>query len=66
MNSQTETASEIARPHRQMTDQHRKNLSRSMKKMWARRRRLLGKHRQKISGSVKERWAERERMPDEH
>jgi hypothetical protein len=66
MNSQTETASETARPHRQMTDQHRKNLSRSLKNMWARRAGLSGEHRQKISGSVKERWAERGRMPDGH
>jgi hypothetical protein len=66
MNSQAETASDTTRPQRPMTAQHRRNLSRSMKKWWARRGGLSDETRQKISASVTERWAERGRMPHEH
>jgi hypothetical protein len=65
MNSQAEPVSATARPKRQLTDQHRKTLSESMKKLWARRRGLSSEHRQKISVSVKESWAVLGQMPEE-
>ena len=64
VNSQVRTASETKRPPRPMTDQHRKNLSRSIKNLWATRRGLSSEHRQKISVSVKKRLAERGQVPD--
>jgi hypothetical protein len=66
MNSQAETASETARPKRQMTEQHRKNLSASLKKMWTRRGGLSSEHRKKISTSVKESWDVLGQMSEEH
>jgi hypothetical protein len=66
MKSQPETPSDTAIPQRAMTDQHRKHLSMSMKKMWARRRGLSSEHRQKISASVVKWWAKRGQMPDKH
>src|SRR5882724_10902500 len=59
VNLQAEPATATARPHRQMTDQHRRNLSKSIKKLWARRGGLSSEHRQKISASAKRLWAER-------
>jgi len=66
MNSQTEIASETTRPHRPMSDEHRKRLSQSMKKLWARRGGMTSEHRQKISDAVKKRWAESEQMQEEY
>lgn len=60
-NPRVETASQTTLPHRQLTDQHRKSLSKSMKKMWARRGGLSNEHRQKISVSVVKWWAKRDR-----
>jgi hypothetical protein len=49
-----------------MTDQHRMNLSKSMKKTWAKPDGLSSEHRQKISDSVKKWRAKRRQMPDKH
>jgi hypothetical protein len=46
-------------PQRSMTAQHRKNLSRSMRNLWAGRKGLSSEHRQKISDSVVKWWAKR-------
>jgi len=62
MKSEAEPASEAASPRRQMTDQHRRHLSRSIKMLWARRGGLSSEHRQKISASHKKRYAERRQM----
>jgi hypothetical protein len=52
MNSEVSTAP-TAITRRPMTDQHRKNLSASMKELWARRGGLSVEHRHRISDSVK-------------
>jgi hypothetical protein len=64
-NSQVETATDTEHPHRHMTDEHRRKLSASVKKMWAIRGGLSAEHRQKISVSVKERWTALGSMPDD-
>jgi hypothetical protein len=61
-----EKAPETTRPHQQMTDQHRKHLSKSMKKAWAKQGGVSSETRQMISASVKKRWVERRQMPDKH
>ena len=66
MNPPAVSAFESTRPHRHMTAQHRQNLSRSIKNLWAARGGLSSETRQKISASAKERWAERVRLAGEH
>lgn len=65
MNSQTEIVPDTTRPSRSMTDQHRKNLSEAIKRLWAARGGQSIEHRQKLSVSAKKRWARRKRMSDE-
>jgi len=40
--SEVELSSEPTSPRRQLTDQHRENLSRAMKKWWAKRKSAMG------------------------
>ena len=58
--TKSEASSQSTNPLRKVTDQHRKSLSKSMKKMWARRGGLSSEHRQKISISVVKWWAKRD------
>jgi len=51
-------------PHRQMTDEHRRKLSNSLRQVWAARGGFSKEHRLNISKTAKKLWAAKGPMPD--